>query len=108
MPLIRYDTKDLVVADGSKCSCGRNFPTIKKISGRESSLLTTPSAVELGPAAIECILGRVLYQTYDMPILAAQVIQNSSHTLTLEYVPAEGFSPRHLEIIQKRFNKQCF
>jgi phenylacetate-CoA ligase len=39
MPLIRYDTGDLVIPSTEKCTCGRNFRLIQKIIGRSDQLL---------------------------------------------------------------------
>ena len=34
MPFIRYRTRDIGVYTGQECSCGRNYPLIKRIEGR--------------------------------------------------------------------------
>ena len=41
MPLIRYDVGDYAVA-GQKCSCGRSWPVIDRIMGRERSIVQFP------------------------------------------------------------------
>jgi len=41
MPLIRYEVGDYAVA-GTKCSCGRNWPVIERIMGRERSIVEFP------------------------------------------------------------------
>ncbi len=42
MPLIRYDMGDFAtVSKKSKCSCGRGFPLIEQIEGREMSVFRT-------------------------------------------------------------------
>ena len=92
MPLIRYDMGDLVMMGDGVCPCGRNFPVVKRIMGRESDVITTPSRRTLGATAIECILAHVLYGMYEMPVLAGQVIQEGADRVVLEYVPTDGFS----------------
>lgn len=43
-PFIRYDTQDYVVlGENELCSCGRHLSNIKKIKGRDSDVLVTPS-----------------------------------------------------------------
>ena len=44
MPLIRYKTGDFVTLTRSpeKCSCGRSFPSIASVIGRELDLIVTP------------------------------------------------------------------
>ncbi|MCS6896455.1 MAG: hypothetical protein NZM29_00650, partial [Nitrospira sp.] len=39
MPLLRYDTGDLVELAEKPCSCGRAFPLVKRIVGRSDQLL---------------------------------------------------------------------
>jgi len=42
-PIIRYDLGDIVVCSDEECTCGINFSLLKKIIGRESSIVVTPS-----------------------------------------------------------------
>ncbi len=42
MPFIRYDTRDLIVADAQEPKAGRNLYAIQKIAGRESDILVAP------------------------------------------------------------------
>jgi phenylacetate-CoA ligase len=39
MPLIRYETGDLVVHDGSSCSCQRTLPLVQSVRGRQDEML---------------------------------------------------------------------
>jgi phenylacetate-CoA ligase len=91
MPLIRYETNDLVQINNVTCRCGRAFPIVIKIVGRESSILTTPSGRMLGASAAEAIMENVLFAMQKMPVLEGQVIQESHDIMTLEYVPLRGF-----------------
>ena len=106
MPLIRYDTGDLVVVNGGECTCGRNFIKIKKILGRDGDMITAPSGATMGVAAIDGILGRIIYGMYDMPVLAGRVVQESEDLVTLEYVAADGFDQRHMRRLTRHFNEQ--
>jgi len=94
MPLIRYDIGDLVIPSGGKCLCERDFPVIEKILGRESKPIVTNGGKILGATAIECILAQILYGTYQMPVIATQVIYLPDGKLRLEYVPATNFSQK--------------
>ncbi len=42
-PFIRYDTQDVVEIATDECRCGRQLSTIKRIHGRSSDVLVTPS-----------------------------------------------------------------
>jgi phenylacetate-CoA ligase len=91
MPLIRYDTGDLVLPSVGNCKCGRAFPMVNKIVGRESNILITRSGATLGTSIIEAIMENILFAMQKMPVLEGQVIQESRDAMTLEYVPLKGF-----------------
>jgi phenylacetate-CoA ligase len=97
MPLIRYETGDLVQLGNAACRCGRVFPVVRKIVGRQSNILVTPSGRMLGPSAIEAMMENVLFDMKGMPVLYGQMIQESYDVMTLEYVPLSGFSREHAE-----------
>ena len=42
MPIIRYDIGDLAAFSDSICSCGRNLPLLKDVTGRASDIIITP------------------------------------------------------------------
>ncbi len=43
-PFIRYDSQDYVVlGEGKKCGCGRNYVNISKIKGRDNAILLLPN-----------------------------------------------------------------
>jgi phenylacetate-CoA ligase len=95
MPLIRYQMGDLVKYSSRQCACKRAFPVIDKIVGREGTIITTPSGVQLGASSVEYILERILQSMYHLPIVTGRVLQKQSDLLTLEFVPAEGFDQEH-------------
>lgn len=41
MPLIRYKTGDIGVYTSEKCGCGRNYPLLKEVEGRNLDYLVT-------------------------------------------------------------------
>lgn len=91
MPLIRYDTEDVVVkSDGRVCACGREFPVVQSIIGRQSDLIRTPSGREYGPTVIALVMKGT------NNILAAQVVQDSLDHIYVSYVPSEKFSEKDL------------
>jgi len=94
MPLIRYHTGDLVQLSSHVCRCGRAFPCVAKIVGREGDILTTPSGRIFGAAALEAIMENILFSMQNMPVLEGQMIQESLDVMTLEYVPLYSFSHR--------------
>ncbi len=94
MPLIRYDIGDLFVKSDERCVCGRAFPVIKSIIGREGDVIKTPSGREFGAT----ILTHLLYGTDH--IVESQIIQDSLDHIIIEYVPAENFSQKDLAIFE--------
>ncbi len=100
MPLIRYDIGDLVMVDDEGCPCGRNFPVVKRIIGRESNIITTPSGRMLGATALECIMENVLFAIQNLPILQGQMIQELPDVMTLEYVPLRGFCQKNADMLK--------
>lgn len=100
MPLIRYDIGDLVKPRDGTCPCGRAFPMVERIVGREGTFIQTPSGRVLGAMAIEYILARVLYSMYNFPILEGQIVQEGDNQLVLEYVAMNTFTEDHERQLQ--------
>jgi phenylacetate-CoA ligase len=85
MPLIRYEVGDSVwVVPEKKCACGRQFPLVGAVEGRQSEALMTPE-------------GKVITAAFlvfeDVPdILEGQIMQESLDRLYVKIVPAPSFS----------------
>jgi phenylacetate-CoA ligase len=107
MPLIRYQMGDLVKHSGRRCACGRAFPVIDRIMGRDGTIITTSSGVQLGASAVEYIVERILQSMYYLPIVAGRVVQDGPGSLTLEYVPDKSFEPGHAEQLQQVMRQQA-
>jgi phenylacetate-CoA ligase len=75
MPLIRYRTGDLVLVDCGcpPCPCGRSFPMVRAILGRDTDIVTTSDgrAITALYAAMDRVAG----------IRCSQIIQESADTL---------------------------
>jgi phenylacetate-CoA ligase len=91
MPLIRYDTGDVVIKSENGCSCGRAFPVIRSIRGRQSDTISTRSGRQFGAA----ILTHLLYGVSH--IAESQIVQDSLDCITIRYVPTDRFSGKDLE-----------
>ncbi len=48
MPFIRYATGDLAVQGEIGCRCGRAFPVVERIEGRNDDVLLTPEGLRVG------------------------------------------------------------
>jgi phenylacetate-CoA ligase len=85
MPLLRYEVGDIVsVEPEKKCACGRQFPLVSAIEGRQSEVLLTPEG--------KVITGAFLVFEDVPDILEGQIIQESLERLHVRIVPAPPFS----------------
>ncbi len=102
MPLIRYDTEDLVYPSNETCQCGRAFPVIKSIIGREGDVIITPSGKELGV----CIISYIVYVLCGVNnIIESQIIQDNQDHIIINYVPDQKFTSEDLSEFKNRLAK---
>ena len=94
MPLIRYDTGDIVTRSDKTCRCGRAFEVIESIDGRDGDVIKTPSGRQLGVTLIIQVLYVICGTT---GILESQIVQDQIDHLTIKYVPLNGFGKKGLE-----------
>ncbi|MFL6675819.1 MAG: phenylacetate--CoA ligase family protein [Massilia sp.] len=85
MPLAHYCTGDSVIPGGDPCPCGRVFPTVKAIVGRQEKIITLPDG------RIIARLDRI-FQGHDRRLLEGQVLYRGNGNFTLRVVTAAGFS----------------
>lgn len=102
MPLIRYDTGDLVVPSDEKCPCGRAFPVVKSIEGRECDVVRTPSGTVLGASILTALVYVVCGANH---FVESQIIQDAPDHITFEYVPTKSCSLKYLSELEKRIVK---
>jgi phenylacetate-CoA ligase len=88
MPLIRYRVGDYGKLSGSKCECGRTLPVIESIDGRNDDVLLTADGRQVG--RLDPIF------KHGLPIVEAQIIQESLTVLRIRYVPATDFNKKAL------------
>lgn len=95
MPLLRYRLGDLVIPGDQSCSCGRSYPTVKKIIGRPIDFLVTPSGRRLGAA----LLTHLLYGAKN--VLESQLVQDSPESVEVRFVPSDEFSGEDLAELRR-------
>lgn len=96
MPLIRYAVGDtgVMMSQGVQCSCGRKLPLMQSIEGRMDDVILTPDGRRIGRLD-------PVFKT-DMPIIEAQIVQESLEHLRVLVVPAVGYNAQTgQEIIQR-------
>lgn len=85
MPLVRYRTGDTVIPDGEPCACGRVFPTVKRILGRQEKVITLPDGRMIGR------LDRI-FQGHDRHLVEGQVVYRGHGRFLLRVVATDGWS----------------
>lgn len=85
MPLLRYEVDDVVLVEPDKrCACGREFPLVSAIAGRQSEVIMTPEGEAITAAFL-------VFE--DVPeVLAGQILQESLDELRVRIVPDAPFS----------------
>lgn len=87
MPLIRYRVGDRgrLAARGETCACGRTLPMFASLEGRVSDVLYMADGRVVGR------LDPALKS--HLPILGAQIIQETLDRILVKYVPAADYTP---------------
>ena len=93
MPLVRYATGDYIEVDPSKCECGRIFPLVKKIYGREDKVITLSDGRQFSR------LNHVFKGVNNL--IESQIVQTASDTFVLNIVTGLDFKKENENIIMK-------
>ena len=80
MPLIRYDLGDIGVLSKKKCSCGRPYPCLEKVTGRLSDILQLPN----GRIVFPDDLAEIFYPIQE--VRKFQVLQEEKSKVTVKMV----------------------
>lgn len=95
MPLIRYRVGDIArKSTKAACSCGRTWEMLAKIEGRDTDVVVTPRGNRL---IVHFFTG---IMEYFPAIETFRVVQERRGEITVEIVPAEGFSDRVWEEVK--------
>ncbi|MBW6475437.1 MAG: AMP-binding protein [Anaerolineaceae bacterium] len=95
MPFIRYQLGDLgVPSTDDCCSCGRTFPTMNSIQGRNADVVLTPSGNRLIVHFFTGIL------EHFCEINSFQVVQQNEETINILIVPNDHISDDRLDEIR--------
>lgn len=87
MPLLRYDTGDVIeLADPStRCDCGRELPLVKQLLGRADDYVVTPDGRSVGPAPLSLAFQSVT------GIREAQIVQKDLSGIVVSLVVSADF-----------------
>ncbi len=98
MPLIRYRVGDRGRLSNDQCICGRRLPLIDRIDGRSDDVLFTSDGRRVGR------LDPVFKD--NLPILEAQIIQESLRHVRVVYTPADDFEDSALGRLGDRIRER--
>jgi phenylacetate-CoA ligase len=103
MPLIRYKIGDLAVkaSNGKQCPCGRRFPLLEKIIGRDTDIVYTPG----GKALIVHFFTGIF--EFIREIEQFQVVQHSLYDIEIRIIPSNTFYEGCLVGIKKEICKKA-
>lgn len=87
MPFINYDVGDWAVA-GSRCPCGRGFPTLRELEGRVGEVIRAPDGRTIAPGALT---RRLTHQVVGY-VWEYQAVQTARDAVVLRVVPSPAFS----------------
>lgn len=82
MPLVRYATGDTVLRSDQPCECGRVFPVIDAINGRDDDVITLGDGRKIGRLD-------VLRGVYN--VMATQIVHHRDDRFTIRIVPCDAF-----------------
>jgi phenylacetate-CoA ligase len=97
MPFINYFIGDYAVT-GPPCPCGRGFPTITSLEGRDSEVIRTPVGKQINGVILghflAIVIGVIPY------IWEYQAVQNALDEVTLRVVPNVRFTTEFAETLR--------
>jgi phenylacetate-CoA ligase len=96
MPLQHYRTGDTVIPGSAPCPCGRVFPTVKAIVGRQEKVITLPDG------RLIARLDRI-FQGHDRHLVEGQVLYRGHGEFVLRVVTTEGFTDADAAALVDKF-----
>lgn len=87
MPFIRYNIGDIGIAKKDECSCGRGFPLLKRIEGRVTDFIKTPSG-----NTIPFLFFNYFFEQYGTSVRRFQVVQNRQDELSINICTTEKYN----------------
>lgn len=98
MPLIKYRVGDRGSLSPDVCDCERKLPLLGGIEGRSDDVLYTTDGRRIG--RLDPIFKS------NLPIVEAQIVQESLRSIKVRYVPAEDFDKNSLKILRERLGER--
>jgi phenylacetate-CoA ligase len=100
-PFIRYKTGDIAVYSTHQCECGRHYPLLKSIEGRQQDFVVSKTRRLVPFMGVHHLVA-----TSTPYVKECQLIQESQGEIIISIVKKEGFSDSDMRIIQENFHKR--
>jgi len=102
MPLLRYDTGDVVelAQPSHRCDCGRQLPLVHRLLGRADDYVVTPDGRSVGPAPLSLAFQSVA------GIREAQIRQDDLSSVLISLVVAPDFGPERQEQLERELRER--
>jgi phenylacetate-CoA ligase len=99
-PFIRYKTGDLGIKTNKKCSCGRNYPLIKRIEGRLQDFVISKNKKLVPFTRLHHLVAESTNNVKE-----CQFYQDTEGLITLNIIKSKNYSNYDTHRIEKEFNK---
>jgi len=90
MPFIRYRTDDLGVFSSEKCSCGRNYPLLKRVNGRLQDFIVTKTN---GRISLTSLIFAQHFEAFPR-IKELQIVQQEIGSIKIKIVKTPEFTKK--------------
>lgn len=91
-PFVRYKTSDAVILSDGFCTCGNNFPMVKKIIGKNIIGFTAPNGYRVSSVDFAAFFEH--YHKHAKAVRQFQVIQKDERNLLIKIVPTIIYNER--------------
>lgn len=102
-PFIRYKTSDAAILTEEICSCGNNFPIVKKIIGKNIIGFTAPNGYRLSSVDFSAFFEH--YHKHTKAVRQFQVIQKDENSILIKVVPTSIFNQTIKADIEDKMSK---
>jgi phenylacetate-CoA ligase len=100
MPFIRYKLGDIAILSENKCPCGREFPLIEQLEGREDDFFILPSGKKISPRMINLI-------EFLTGIASYKIIQETPKNIVVKMIKNKDFNDNTVREIKKLIRSGC-
>lgn len=101
MPFIRYKIGDMAIWEEKNCSCGRKWPMLKEVVGRETDIFIKKDGTRVVPEYFIHIIGVVLRPSW---LRKFQVIQEEYDYIRILIAPSISFEEAYRFLQQEKAN----